>query len=352
MEIDGVTIPPQCSVEVTFRTHQQRFFLCPNDDVNEIILGCLGQAYHRYPELNLHIVNIMSNHGSFLATPTSPSVLSSFMRDFLSTLAKRINAYLGRSGTVWERRYRAIPTLDEAALDERFRYILTQGTKENLVWSARDWPGVVSTEALLGGPPLVGRWRNSSQEKELRRREDRKEERARKQGKKYEREAIPQIWLEYQIPLVPMPHWRELAPAQWRKRVGALLREDDALTQERHEQSGTVPIGVENLCAVDPFSRPKKSKRSPAPLCHASTTAGRKAFRNAYRRFVEAVREAAAKLAARVCELGLPKGATAPPLTDPQDKMPQRVLWKPAIIWTYVSEQQRSTPISLEVASP
>jgi putative transposase len=314
IESDGATIPPKCTVEVTVRTHQQVLLLRPDREANHIILACFGRAYDRYPGLNLHVLDTLSNHVTFLATPDSPATLSSFMRDFLSTLAKQINALRGRDGTFWERRYRAIPTVDEAALEDRFRYVLTQGTKENLLWSAREWPGVTSIHTLLGGPSLVGRWRDHTAEYELQRQADRRCDRATAGGDAAHPPAPPQVWREYPIRHVPLPHWAHLKSGEQRARVAAILHEDDKATEERHRRARTQPLGVSAILAADPHARPIDSKKSPAPLCHASTRAARKAFRIAYRRFVEATRAAAVALAESLSTAGFPVGSTTPPI--------------------------------------
>jgi hypothetical protein len=314
IEIDGATIPPKCTVEVTVRTHQQALLLRPDREANDIILACFGRAYDRYPDLNLHVLDTLSNHVTFLATPDAPVTLSSFMRDFLSTLAKQINALRGRDGTFWERRYSAIPVVDEDALEDRFRYVLTQGTKENLLWSARDWPGVTSIHTLLGGPPLVGRWRDHTAEYELQRQANRRCERAAAGDEASIPPAPAQVWREYPIRHVPLPHWAHLKPGELRARVAAILHEDDKATKERHRRAGTQPLGVAAILAADPHARPIDSKKSPAPLCHASTRAARKAFRIAYRRFVEATRAAAVVLANALPAAGFPVGCTTPPL--------------------------------------
>jgi putative transposase len=311
IEFNGVTIPPNCTVEVTIRTHQQALLLRPDPEATEILLGCFGRAQDRYPDLNVHVLDARSNHVTFLATPTLPSVLASFMRDFLSTAAKRLNKLRGREGTFWERRYRAIPAIDEDAIEDRFRYVLTQGTKENLVWRARDWPGVTSTRALLGGAPLVGRWRDVTAEYELQRQADR---RGANDGERSSRRGPAPVWKEYLIRLVPLPHWAHLKPGQLRAKVAAILHDDDRKTKERHERDGTRPLGVAAVLAADPHSRPRDSKKGPAPLCHASTRAARTAFRCAYRLFVESMRAAARALAESLATAGFPVGCTSPPL--------------------------------------
>jgi hypothetical protein len=290
VQIDDFTLPANCSVEVTFRVFNQQFLLRPDKENNARFLGCLGRAYDRYPALNLHAVDSISNHSSLLATPTSAAVLSDFMRDFVSTLARKTNDARGREGAFIERRYRAIPILDEAKLEERLRYLLTQGTKENLVWSARDWPGVKSIRALTGGPQLVGRWRDRTAEYEPRRNYDRRLARAAKRGVSISVEKPGQIWHTYPIDLVPLPHWKDLKPGQQRSRVAEMIRLDDQETRERHERDGTAPVGVRAILKQDPFNRPAEPKKSPAPPCHTSRPSWGRSWRTLYRAFDERIR--------------------------------------------------------------
>jgi hypothetical protein len=313
-EIDGVTIPARCAVEVTFRTHQQEYLLRPDDGVNEILLGCFGRALARYPSVNPCVLNALSNHGSFLALPDSVHEFSSFMRDFLSTAAVRLNGHRARSGTFWERRYRLIPVIDEQALENRFRYILTQGTKENLLWSARDWPGVTSIDALLGGAPLVGRWRDGSTETELRKQRRRKLQRASARGKRLELPPVPEVWIDYPIELTPLPHWARLSSEERQRRVAAILDDDDVLTRERHARCGTRPLGVAGVLATSPFDRPDCPAKSPAPACHASTEAGRRAFRKLSKLYAASHREARELLQQRLEEMPIRVEVTLPPL--------------------------------------
>ena len=100
------------------------------------------------------------------------------------------------------------------------------------------------------------------------------------------------LYVDYPIELVPMLHWEHLAPGQRRARVAAMLRNDEEKTRARHQREGTRPLGVRAILATKPFSAPASPKKSPAPLCHAGSKLERKAFRAAYRRYVEAVRAA------------------------------------------------------------
>lgn len=315
IQIGDDIIPARCAVEVTFRTHQQQLLLRPDKEACEIVLGSFGRALDRYRgDLEIYILTVLGNHGQFIALPSSAYVMSSFMRDFLSTSARRLNGHRDRTGTFWERRYRGIPILDEDALEDRFRYALTQGTKENLVWSARDWPGISSARALMGGPALAGRWRDYGAETTLRHRRERKLQRAAKRGIERTEPKVKQIWHTYPIELSPMPHWRDLAVGERRARVARMLEHDDRITRERHQRAGTQPLGVAKILSTPPTRRPAEPAHSPAPRCHASTLTRRRAFRDLARAFEEALVAAGESTRDWLPNAGLPAGGTLPPL--------------------------------------
>src|SRR5690606_24203834 len=74
-------------------------------------------------------------------------------------VAREVNRLHGWSGPLWSRRHRAIVVSDEEAKQvDLLAYHLAQGTKENLVWSPCDWPGVHTAWALVNGEPLRGIW--------------------------------------------------------------------------------------------------------------------------------------------------------------------------------------------------
>jgi len=182
------------------------------------------------------------------------------------------------------------------------------------VWSAREWPGITSIPALLGGKPLVGRWRDYSAEYELRRRRQRRLVAAAASGRALQLPKTAPVWREYPIPLVPLPQWRELPVGKQRAVVVGMLNDDTRLTRERHERNGTCPLDPQAIVDANPFSRPANPKRSPAPLCHASARPMRRAFREAYRRFVDGLRACTEVVADFVPSTGFPVGSTVPPI--------------------------------------
>ncbi len=76
---------------------------------------------------------------------------------------------------------------------------------------------------------------------------------------------------------------------------------------------GAAPLGAEAIRKQHPHDHPARSKKSPAPAVHAATKAVRKQLKQAYRLFVEAYREAAARLRAGECGVEFPPGCFPPP---------------------------------------
>ena len=251
-----------------------------------------------------------------LATPDASATMSNFMRDFASTVARRIGAHREYEGKFWARRYRCIPTTDEAAVEERFAYMLCQGTKENLVMRADEWPGLCPIRALRGGPPMIGRWRDKAAENELKKQRARKIERAAGRGEVLEFGAMPKLFRDYPIELVPLPHWQGWKPGRIAQRVADIVNDDAAKTRARHKRNKTRPLGVAGILRTDPMSAPRESKKSPAPLCHASNHAQRRAFRAGYGSFCQQVKHANRALMARRRDAGVPEGSIAAPVAS------------------------------------
>jgi hypothetical protein len=60
---------------------------------------------------------------------------------------------------------------------------------------------------------------------------------------------------------------------------------------------------VEQILAQDPHSKPSSTDRSPAPFVHATDDSTERAFRAAYRAFVDALRAGALRLRDRAHEI-------------------------------------------------
>ena len=134
-------ILPGQMVEVTIRTQQSRLLLRPSKELNAAILAVLGRALHLY-DVALCGFAVLSNHAHFLAVPADGQELARFMQFLNCNISKAVGRLHDWRGAVWERRYRAIPVVDEASQVARLRYVLAQGCAEGLVMRPEDWPGL------------------------------------------------------------------------------------------------------------------------------------------------------------------------------------------------------------------
>jgi hypothetical protein len=191
-----------------------------------------------------------------------------------------------------------VVTREEAAQVDRFKYLLAQGCKENLVERLRDWPGVHSVGALLDGEPLVGHWFDRTQEHLARRRFS---------------EIEPRRFVEAEtVLLTPLPCWQHLPPAAYRLRVAELVDEIEREAAAERTRSGTGVLGPKAVLACHPHHRPATLAKTAAPLVHAASKAARDAFREAYRRFVRAFRGAAATFRREAPTTAFPVGSFPP----------------------------------------
>lgn len=200
-----------------------------------------------------------------------------------SNLAREVNRLTGWSGPVFQSRYSMIVvTEEETAQVERLQYLLAQGCKENLVERLREWPGVHSATALLGGESLTGHWIDRTRASALVRRRKAPE---------------PQRFLMQEtVVLAPLPCWSHLTATSYRRRIAVMVDaiEKDAAAERRRK--ATSPMGARAILAQHPHHRPSAIANSPAPLVHAASRRFRRSFREAYGWFVSCFRAASAQI--------------------------------------------------------
>jgi hypothetical protein len=275
---------PGSLVEVTTRTLHGLLLLRPSPQLREITLGVLGRAQRLYA-VRLHLFVFLSNHFHLLCSPTDPEQLAQFMCFLNSNLAREVGRLCGWRERFWGRRYQAIPvTGEDAAQVERLRYVLAHGVKEGLVLTPADWPGAHCVNTLLHGAPLEGYWFDRTRESA-----------ARRAGLACEERSFATVET---VHLEPLPCWRDLPAEMYRGRIVDLICAIEEEARREQARTGYDPLGARAVCRQDPMSRPRRSKRGPAPAIHASTRAARRDFRDAYRMFVDAYRRAAEALRA------------------------------------------------------
>ncbi len=287
-------------VEVTTRTIQGRLLLRPSQKLNDVFLGVLGRAQSRHP-LEVVAYCCLSSHYHLLLRVDNAKQLSDFMTYFNGNLAKEVARLTGWKDRVWSRRYQAIVISDEEeAQVERLLYILGNCVKEGLVGSPLEWPGVHCARALITGERVEGTWFNRSLESN-----------ASLRGETYEERKYASIEV---VHLSPLPCWKHLSEEVYRERVAELIRQIEQDAAVQRQEAGIPLLGADGVKAQNPETRPRKLKKSLAPLFHAFRKAARKALYEAYAWFVAAYREAAAKLRSGDRTVAFPRGCFPPRL--------------------------------------
>ena len=149
----GMTLPrrvlPDTTYLVTRRCLGRRFLLRPDPALNHLFLYCLALGTQRYG-IALHGLCVMSNH-YHLALTDVRGVLPDFMGWLNSQLAKRIKRLRRWDEVVWEPNvhYSAVELEGSVEALDKVAYTLLNPVSAALVEQPEDWPGLVSTLAML-----------------------------------------------------------------------------------------------------------------------------------------------------------------------------------------------------------
>jgi REP element-mobilizing transposase RayT len=260
---------------VTARCLQARLLMRPSKDTNALLGGTLARS------VELHGVELFgyvfaSNHLHLLVRAPQGN-LPHFMQYFLSNAAKKVGRLVSWRGCFWDRRYSAEPVLDDDALVGRLRYILSHGVKEGLVRRCSEWPGLSSLVQLLGDRVRHFQWFDWTQRWKC------AADEAKGRGLLDPRWARAVV-----LTLKPLPCWAHLPEEGQRERVAELV----ASIESEGRLEGTGVLGAKAVLTQEPHRTPNTIKRTPRPLCHASTRARWEQYRELYLSFVAAFREA------------------------------------------------------------
>jgi REP element-mobilizing transposase RayT len=78
-------------------------------------------------------ISLLSNHYHMIVRAESAKRLSRFVGYFNSNLAREVSRLTDWTRKIWDRRYQAILISNEEVVQvARFRYVLSQGVKENV----------------------------------------------------------------------------------------------------------------------------------------------------------------------------------------------------------------------------
>ncbi|MCH9648239.1 MAG: transposase [Deltaproteobacteria bacterium] len=289
-------------VEITHRCLAGMFLLRPSKRLNSIVTGVLARAQQKH-EIRIHACSYLSNHGHLLISAKSQKQISSFMEFVSSNIAREVNLLHKWKTRFWAKPYTGIPVVGRDAIQiERLKYILSQGTKEGLVDSPKNWPGINAAKALANGQNLEGIWVNRTALHKARR----------KLGP--EKAHAIDFEEELTLELSPLPCWIHLEPEKRQKEVQGLIKEIEEEATAHRRREGTRLVGRRAVLRQDPHHRPDNLKTSPAPKVHAENKTLREQFFQAYRLFTEAFRRAAEKLREGDLTVEFPIGSFPPAL--------------------------------------
>ncbi len=280
---------------VTARTVQGRFLIRPVASTNQVVGGVLARSA-RLSGVDVHAFVVTSNHLHAVVSARD-GALSTFMQHFLGNVARKLGPLVSWRGPFWERRFAAEPILDAEAQERRLRYVLSHGAKEGLVRSPRHWPGLSCLRQLLNGAAerfpffhWARRWRGGKLVTGGSKRLD------------------PRWAEEETLTLSPLPAWRELPFEERRRRVETMIGDIEA---ESREKFRTV-VGAEAIRRQHAHDGPATVKRSPEPLCHASSRDAVVEYKRAYQRFASWFREASERFLAGETSVEFPPRAFRP----------------------------------------
>src|SRR3990167_8957378 len=117
--------------------NQQAIFSCPAD--YQTLLDLI-EEHARKSGVAVHAYVLMSNHVHLLVTPEAADSLPRLMQAVGRRYVRYFNDRQGRSGTLWEGRYRSTPIQTETYLLACMAYIDLNPVRAGLVAEARDYP--------------------------------------------------------------------------------------------------------------------------------------------------------------------------------------------------------------------
>jgi len=259
---------------VTVRCFQRRYLLRPSAETNEVLGGVLSRAV-RLHGVELFSFSVVSNH-IHLVVRAPRGNLPRFMQYLLTNISKKVGRLVRWRGSFWERRYSAEPILDDTALLERVRYVLSHGVKEGLVRRCRDWPGLSCLPLMQDGRPRSFRWFNWTR-------------RTSGNSRRVTRALLDDRWAEpEELRLTPLPN----VALQSREAVRRFLQGAVKAIEEQGFRQYRRVLGRLGVLRQRPHEMPGPSKHKPRPPCHTSIPEMLEAFRERYRAFVEAFRKA------------------------------------------------------------
>ncbi len=243
---------------------------------------------------------VLSGHYHLLIQPREVGDMADFMEYLNTNVSKEVGRLYKYYGPKFQR-YKSIPISNEPKVQiARLKYVLSQGSKEGLVNSPLEWPGVHCARAMISGHNDTGTWFDRTKKRTAKNQ--------RRKPKKGEVET------DYEVNLTPLPCWAHHSKEEQQARVEDLIRDIEVETKAMHREKGTKALGVRKILRTNPFDNPEKLAWSSAPPIHVRSKELRRVYFEAYHSFLSAYRKAAELLKKGVSNVQFPEGCFPPRL--------------------------------------
>ena len=277
--------------------------IIPEPSIINIIGAAVGRALKKSP-IQLHGFEASSDHlhEEFSAKQGQLDNITGFMRSAHSLIARGVNKTWDREGHVFGGKPRVHHCVDDTAAENKLLYALTNTLKDNLHERIAETPFFSTYEHQAKGEPLRfwyidydAYWTAGGNRKKTHRLKD------------YLK------WVEWRT--TPLPSLQNRTPAQQQTWIRKQVKEIQAKYKKERKENNKTVIGVQKLFETDPRDRPKNPKKSgPAPLCHATSKAARKRFKQELKNFMNAFIQASADYRNGNYTREFPEGSHRPPL--------------------------------------
>ena len=237
---------------VMSKTWGGRYFLAPTDEVNQICTGIVARACENFPLISVYNIATPSNH-FHLMMKGPPKEFVNFVAFIKREISRRIGQLYDLPGSFWSGTFLATALLTEESVLECFNYILSQGTKEDLVERPQDWPGLHGAKHLMYGTKLQGIWFNGTKYAIAKNRAS-----ALKKPKPVKRAEFIE---EKELKLTPLPQWQEFSTEKRQGLVRDIVSEIITREKERRQREGKKVLGVKAVKRMNIFN----GKTPPAP---------------------------------------------------------------------------------------
>ena len=260
----------------TQRTVDRQFLFKPDLVITNIIGASAARAQASHP-VHIYWIEFNINHehcgiGALSDSQEHLDNLIRFKQTFHRLVAREINEYLGREGALFSSPSRDCECLDDQSLEQQFFYALTNPVKDGLVDKVKHWKGISSWQALANGKNEYFTYFDKTA--------------WHKAGGKSSGKAIQAFAKRVCINYTPLPSMQSMSQKQRQTYIRRQCEKLENHFRELRQRTTGQVVGSKRLARLDHRQRPAtRAVRTRKPLCHASTQAAAKEYKDAYRRF-------------------------------------------------------------------